>query len=335
MKLAQAAGRLLAQPQPCAARSGATPSTDRVEQIEQNSERIERVELGPVAASEAVNRNVPEAIVDALEARLAEHAGLVERRVAGLEASLALELRSLVQQDHSIVKRVAGNIGALRQQMVSLHREFGEAVARIVAEQVSSQVQAHAAAWDQSIPERIASAVEAAVPAAIDTRLPAAVNASVARLEQQLRENLEQKDREIDELRQRLADTDTKVSELILGIGQICRQAAGKVAPPNGSPEAESAHRQSPSRAVNTPTDPIPAGPGGGSGQFAELRSGPREPTAQSLLPAVPEDGAGPEGDEGPAPGSAQARKASRLWRVPLVSSVVIVTSGLALQHFL
>src|ERR1022692_2347885 len=81
MKLAQAAGRLLAQPQPCAARSGATPSTDRVEQIEQNSERIERVELGPVSASEAVNRNVPEAIVDALEARLAEHAGMVERRV--------------------------------------------------------------------------------------------------------------------------------------------------------------------------------------------------------------------------------------------------------------
>ena len=264
MKLTQAASRHLGAPHPRAPRSDPAPLTDRIEQAEQDLKHFERVERPSVPGSVAVNQKVLEAIVNALEARLAEHAGQMERRLAAVEARLALELRSLDQQDHSIVKRVSDNIGALRQQMVGLHREFGESVARIVAEQVGSQVQARAAMLEESLHRQISAAVEAAVgaavPAAIETRLPAAMNVSVSRLEQQLRTDVEHRDREIAELRQRLADTDTKVSELILGIGQICRQAAGKGAPPAVPPEWGNAHWQSQSPALNTIPSPTTGG---------------------------------------------------------------------------
>ena len=141
MKLTQAAGRQLTAPRSSApARSDPTPLADRVEQIEHNLKRIERVERAPVAGSGAVDQKVLEAIVNALEARLAEHSGQVERRLADQDARYAIELRSLDQQDHSIAKQAADDIGALQKQMLDLHREFGEAVARIVAEQVGIPV---------------------------------------------------------------------------------------------------------------------------------------------------------------------------------------------------
>jgi hypothetical protein len=54
------------------------------------------------------------------------------------------------------------------------------------------------------------------------------------------------------------------------------------------------------------------------------------------LPPGVQEDGLGPKIQDGhPAPGPAQARKPNRLWKLPLVSSVVIATSGLVLRQLL
>jgi len=224
VKLTQAAGRQLSAPRPRASgaasppRTGPTPLTGGIEQIEQNPERIERVERTLATDTGAVDQKVLEAIIHALEARLAEHSGQVERRLTGLEARLAIELRSLDQQDHSIARHVSEEIGALRRQMVGLHREFGDAVARIVSEQVGRQVEARAAVQEQSIAARVAIAVEVAM----------------APLEQRLRAVVEQRDRKIDELWQRLTDTDRNVLELILGVGQICRQAAEKIVPPVG-----------------------------------------------------------------------------------------------------
>ncbi len=341
VKLSQAAGRQLAAPQSSTpVRSDPTPLTERVEQIEQNLKRIDRAERTPMTGSSAVDQKVLEAIINALEARLAEHAGQAERRVADLEARLAIELRSLDQQDDSISRRAAEDIAALQQEMVGVNREFGEAVARIVADQVASQVQARAAALEQALPAKIALAVEAdvgprlasvrgefqeslsqvqarvaaleqglpaqialAVQAAVETRLPAAMRAGLEPIEQQLRAELEAKDREIAELRQRLADTDSNVLELILGIGQICRQAARKLGPPVASAE-----------------------------------SGPAQTTDPGVepAPAAAENVEAPESEyDAPLPGFAQSQKPSRLWRVPLVSSLVLTTGGLVLRHFL
>jgi hypothetical protein len=365
MKLTQAAGRQLSASRPSAPgatvppRSDRTPLADGIEQTEQNLKLIERVQRTQAAGSGAVGQKVLEAIVSALEARLAEHSGQVDRRLADLEARFAIELRSLDQQDHSIAKRISGDIGALRQQMVGLHREFGEAVARIVAEQVSSQVEARAAALEQSIAARVAVAVEAAVetrlrsarrefheslarmvaervssqlqagvaaleeslhrqiPAAVETAVGAAVptaiesclaamSASLEPLEQQLRAELAHKDREIAELRQRLGDTDTSVRELILGIGQICRQAAEKVVARVEPQERGSAHGQPLSPEVTA--------------QFADRDTG-QEGAEAPRPPDEQKDGAGPESQyDHPVPGVDQAQKPNRLWRVPLVS---------------
>jgi hypothetical protein len=317
MKLTEAAGRQLSASRPSA------PPRSGVRSIEQ-------IEPSHVAGSDPVDQKVLETIVKAIEERLAVHSGQVEHRMAGLEARLAIELESLDRQDQAIVKRVSDDIkrvfddiGALREHVVRLHREFAETVAQIVEEQVGSQVQARAAALEQRIAARIAAAVEIAVgvaaQAAIDSRLPAVMSAIVAPLEEQIRAEVEQKDREIAELRQRLADTDTKVSELILGIGQICRQAAGKMAPPVDPAERGSAHWQSASPTVNT----VPGAPAGGAGEVPQS-------------PDVQEDGDAPESQyDRPVPGVAKAQRPNRLWRVPMVSSVIIATSGLALRHFL
>jgi hypothetical protein len=324
VKLTQAAGRQIGAPRsraPGASApplSGPTPLSDRIEQTEQNPKHVERVERTPVTSSGTVDQKVLEAIVHALEARLADYSGQLERRLADLEARFAIELRSLDQQDHSIAKHVSEDIGVLRRQMVGLHREFGEAVARIVAEQVGSQVEARAAVLEQSIAARVAIAVEAVVEP----------------LERQLRAEVEQRDREIGELRQRLTDTDTKVLELILGIGQICRQTVEKIVPPTGPQERGSGHRQSPSPAVHPVVD-LPTD-GGEAAHFADLGNEPREGAVASRPSGEQEDGVGPESQcDHRVPGVAQARNPARLWRVPLVSSLVLATGGLALRHFL
>jgi uncharacterized coiled-coil protein SlyX len=64
---------------------------------------------------------VIEAIVKALDARLLEQAGQVERRIAELEARLAIELKTLHQritqrinqQDHQVVSGVEAHIEEL------------------------------------------------------------------------------------------------------------------------------------------------------------------------------------------------------------------------------
>jgi hypothetical protein len=216
MTLTQAAGRQLSMPQHSGIKRLEPPAP---------------VEPAATESSIAIDHKALEAIVHAVEARLAAHSEQVDNRLAGLDVRMAIELHSLDQQDHSIGRRISHDIGVLRQEMAGLHREFAEAVGRVVAEQVSSQVRSRAAALEQSVAGRVALSVEAAV----------------GPLEQKLRSGLEQKDREISELRRRLADIDTNVLELVLGIGRICRQGAEKLAPPasvpenEGTPESESA----------------------------------------------------------------------------------------------
>jgi hypothetical protein len=245
MKLTQAASRQMSAPQAAApTRSDRSPLTDRAGQIEQDVERVERA---PMAASNAVGQKVIEAIILAVEARLSEHSGQVEHRLADLEARTE-------------------DIGTLRQEMVGLHREFGEAVARIVAEQVSSQVEARAAELRESLRQEIAAAVEMAVAAAAEARLPAAVSACLQPLEQQLRAELHEKNREIAELRQRITDTDANVLELIQGIGRICRQSAERVAPPVALAEPGGTVSRPAPLAVNQAVDQISDSPASGRG---------------------------------------------------------------------
>lgn len=83
MKLTQSAVR-----QPAAkAELGSGRLSERVEQLE---EQIRQLQRPPAVASGTLDQKVLEAVVNALEARLQEHAGQVERRLADLEARIAL-----------------------------------------------------------------------------------------------------------------------------------------------------------------------------------------------------------------------------------------------------
>lgn len=303
VKLSQNAARQIGAPP----RTGSGDLSERLATVEQTIKRIERAPA-PVAAG--MDQKVLEAIVNALEARLKEHAGQVERRLADLEAKMAIELKALDEQDHAVAQKVTGELNALEGQMISVNREFGEAVARIVAEQVASQVEARAAEVESSLEGRIAASVNAAVGrklAEIDSgmehRLAAMVSARLEPVERQMREEIGEKDREIAELRQQLADADTTLLDIVSGIGQICRQAAERMGRPAAAPM------------------PAPA-------VAAEMT--PEEPSEPESV-SLPDSSGEP-----PLPGFTQPQKPNRLWRVPLVSSLVMLaTGGLILAHYL
>lgn len=246
--------------------------------------------------STGADQKVLDAIVNALEARLKEHSGQVERSMADLAARMALELKALDDQDHTIAHKVTDDLNALEGQVISLNRQFGQAVARIVAEQVAAQVEARTAVMESHF---------AAAEIAMGQRLAAMVSERLAPMEQQLRTEIGEKDREIAELRQRLADADTTLLDIVSGIGQVCRQAAERMGRPAPAPVPIAA--------------PVPA---------AETPA----PAVEGAAPDPAADSAG----EPPLPGFAQPQKPGRLWRVPLVSSLVIlVTGGLFLAHYL
>ena len=307
VKLTQNAARQIG----VASRAGAGELPERLAQVEQAIKRIERA---PAGASAGMDQKILEAIVNALEARLKEHGGQVERRLADLEAKVAIELKSLDEQDRAIARKVTEDLNALEGQMISVHREFGEAVARIVAEQVALQVETRSAAVESSLEDRIAAAVEGAVgrrladiDSGVERRLAAMVSARLEPVERQLREEIGEKDREIAELRQRLADADTSLLDIVSGIGQVCRQAAERMG-----------------RSATPAATPIPA---------AAAEMAPEEPvTGQD--PATGREAPVPQ--ETPLPGFAQPQRTNRLWRVPLVSSLVmLMTGGLILARYL
>src|ERR1051326_1109030 len=139
----------------------------------QAGKRNERPPAAPAAAPTAatlaaplavtpgsMDQKVLEAITNALDARFKEHAGQVGRQLADLEAKVAIEAKSLDEQDRLVAAKVTADLNALEGQIIKLHREFGEAVARIVAEQVSLQVEARAAALENTLETRIGAAVK-------------------------------------------------------------------------------------------------------------------------------------------------------------------------------
>ena len=198
MKLAQNPAK---KASPSASRD-LVPLAGRVSEIERRIERMEKAPaLHPASGSLNFDQHALNALVTTFEARLEEHTGHLERQVAELEVRVALELNSLRQQDQSL----SSGMTALHDQLIALHREFAEAVGAIVEEQVANQVEAGLEKLQQ------------AVGAAVEERLGV------------LREQIEAKASEISTLQERLQESDRNVLEVILGMGEMCRQVGERL----------------------------------------------------------------------------------------------------------
>lgn len=316
--LAFGVGMKLSQNAPGKAGPASEPEGARLARLEHRIERIERAPAA-VAAGGQLDQPVLEALTQALEARLQESAALTGRRLAELDVKLALELKALREQDHALaagaetrlgeledridtqvrglLERVNEDRNALQNQVISLHREFAAAVADIVEEQVATQVE-----------ERVGSLVE--------QRLADLVRAQLAPLEQELREEIRQataaKEREVEQLRQRLTESDRNVLDVMLAAGALFQQAANRL----GTPSAPQAVEEPP--VEDTP---------------AERRFVAAEPEPPSTPKAEMIHRNGPSGDAD-LPGFAQARKAATAWSIPLITSFVATAGFVALLQY-
>ncbi len=297
----------------------AAPSTDsRLAEIEQRLDRIERAPaVAPGPTSSELDRQILNALVNTLEARLQENSGKVDHRLAELEARIAIELKSLHQQDQSLAagaqtrveevqtrldqellairRRLEDDFSELHAQVISLHREFAAAVANIVEEQIASQVEK----LDQNLQERVTRA---------SSLIASTTETTVEQKLAPIRDQIADKDRDISELRKLLKEADQKTLDVILAIGDFCRRAAGQI---GGRPARE----------------PEP-----------EATAVPKEVAA----PATAAAGAAMNGDYGPVPkaedsdvpGFAQQTTGSNILKIPLVSSFLITAGGLFLLHY-
>jgi hypothetical protein len=347
VKLAQGPQRPAAGAQPAVG----LPFAERLEQIEQRLSSIEQapapaVSMAPSAPA-PFDQKVLEAVVNALDARLREQAGQTERRLTELEAKFAIEFKTLDQQDRSIVTGLQGRLDEVHGQYNEHITGIRDAVAQdmdVLYGQIAQLRQELTANTGEGLEARIAAAVASQVEirtAGMEARLHGQVTDAVdraalqiasaagARLDEQLgpvHTALNEKDREVAELRQRLADSDQTVLDLILAIGDMCRQVAGRISSPQFM-EVEPDTGAPPEPPASLGSDPQPSDPPSGSPPdpplAIALASMNIEPNGHARIEPIPIAAA-----ENAVPTFAQTPGPSRLWRVPLVSSFLILAAG-------
>jgi hypothetical protein len=242
MKLTQGGGRGAEAPAPeITPAADLTPLLERLDAIEGRIGKVERAPAAIAPASAAApapfDQKVLEAIVKALDARLLELAGQVERRITELEARLAIELKTLQQQDHQVVSGVQTHIeelsGQFNDQLAAIRRRSDEERAAMQREIASLQREL---------------AMEAAL--AVEERAA------------DLRTEIQSRDSQILELRARLEAGDENLHNVVLAIGQACQTVLGRpVAPAKAEPErvAEPQRVGEPERVTGPSTElPLP-----------------------------------------------------------------------------
>jgi hypothetical protein len=338
--------------------------TDRLSVMERRLERVEhkpapapapaaaaRPAAAPTPAPLAatpIDQKVLEAVIGAVDARLHEHAGQVDRRLADLEARLAVSnqqdrqtaeqlkqeaiaLRSSMDQElrqvrETVVRTVTvqtamhSEVQTLRQQnerfveaadlrFEDMRREYSQQTADL-RESVSQAFEAQAAAQEKRVTDLIGN-----MERSLEGRLvTAAATAAVDRVEEHLaplRAEIRQKEQELIDLRKRLADSERSVLDVILAIGAVCRQAADRVGGPQQPPPAAPQPEEPVVMAV-APPEPEPEA---------------NEPTLHAVVEPKPVRSA-PEFMNG-------AGRQGSNWRIPLVSAVLVSSGYLVLMHYL
>jgi electron transport complex protein RnfC len=347
------------------------PAVDRFDEIERRMAKLEQAPAAlPPGGAGAFDRKVMEAVIKALDARLNELSGQVERRLTETEAGIALELKALNRQDHALAAEAGSRMEEVRakcdSQLATLRQsvdaefaairgareELEAAATRIAKEQAAAELDAYAARLEPALAERIAAAIEAVV----GPRVAAAVASQLRVLEDRLREDIRQtaarasslvassaatvleermgplraelaaRNAEIAVLRRRMAETDRNTLEILLAIGRVCQEASGKISDPAAPPPAGTA-----------PTMALPE-PRQAEAQAAPAEAPAAPPPIEPHAESNGNAGSQPQGLEAlplSSPAFGQLKSPDRRWRIPLVSSLVLTTAGLALMHLL
>jgi hypothetical protein len=330
MKLTQPAGRAsVAAPQ-----TDLTPLAHRLEQMEQRIAEIEHLPrtLAPsekaAAPPQPFDQKVLEAIVNALDARLHEHSGQVERQITELQAKVTIELKTLHQQDRSIADGLQARIAELQEQFsgqLAAIRGTVEADRKAMQEElaglhhdVAEVLGGHLEAFQRQIREEVSQGLGNAAAAAAS-----AVDSAMEERMAPLRAAMEAQDREIAELRARLVGSDQATLDLLQGVGEICRRAAQRFVAPHAPPPETppGSVEQNAGTPVETPA--------------ASIDDLPRSAAAMVEPGPLPMEEAGSFAGTQPIPGFAQPKPPGRLWRVPLVSSAVLTTGVVLMLRYL
>ena len=156
---------------------------DRLSEIEQRLLRFEKSSIAaPAGPANSFDQKVLETVVNALDARLREQSSHMERRLTELEAKFTIDLKTLHQQDHTIVSSIHGHIAevhgrfqeemtaarkataeeitAIHNQIAVLERGVGETATKIVEERVAEAMKAQLAPLREEIAKSAAEMVD-------------------------------------------------------------------------------------------------------------------------------------------------------------------------------
>ena len=304
----------------------------RVDQLERRLSRLERAPAPAAGAAAPLDGRTLEAIVRAVDGKLQEQSAKIDSQIAALEARMegkltaemaVLRSEAAAASDASkarvqeVQSQFLEQMLAMRTAVVDELNQFGEAVSTLVADQVAAEMAAKSQALQNSLDAKISEAVTAAINAAMEEQL------------NPIRAEVERKERELEEVRKRLKDSESNVLEVILAIGQVCRQAAERIGPPQRPAAAPPVSTPPPA-----PTYPSSSHPGQ---PYPNAQpAAPKPPvTAPKATPMI-QPPASPKMSAGIAPPTfSQSGSAGRLWRIPLVSSLLISTTGALLFHYL
>jgi len=239
MTLTQKAGRRPAAPESVTV----APPLGRVEELER---RIEQCENTPAR----LDPKALEAVVRAVEGQLRERdAQWAERLNGAMEAvrheaeeEIAALRKSSLELAAALRRDVVEDLRTLEAQGVALHQEIADAVPRIVEEQLPARLEARAKEMEARLHEEIGHSAERAAALASEA-LDSVIDGKLDRL----RGELERKDREIAELRERLAAGSRVTRDLLAEIGRICREATEQMEAPPEENRGEAAPPEPPS----------------------------------------------------------------------------------------
>ncbi len=318
----------------------------RLEQMEQSSAPA-RAPAASQPPSATIDQKVLEAVIGAVDARLHEHAGQIDRRLADLEARMAV-MQSLDQQDRQAAEQLRQEAADFRTALQQDMRQVRENASRAAASQagVGQELQilrqqqfGMADATEKRFAEmrqehrQGMSNLRHEIEQSVETRMvTAAAAAAAAKVEEHLaplRAEIQQKEQELSELRERLVESERSVLDVILAMGALCRQAADRINSPRETTHA-------------APPPPAPAAPTGESLAKSEaVAPAPAEPTVMAppahltKVETMPAPQALDEPALAPSIPNFLHESNHRSWRIPLVSSFLVSTGYLVLMHYL